>query len=311
MGRIAAIVVVALLACAAATGARADVPISLPPPVNLPWERLLPSVPTRTDVQPHAVPNCRDGSLACVTRVERKLREQWKQLDTACDHRVIASLAYLRITERLRRDLNRAHPRFFNDKRWMAYVITDFSNSYFTAFRDYERGRPVPQAWREFYDVAGKGDANAFEDLLLFSNAHAQHDLPFTYASMGLRTPGGRSRKHDHDGVNEINVRVIPAVKAEIERRYDPNVRDVPGPLDEMGGLEPTKSWREGAWRNAERLTLAPDGAARKQVANQIESYSAAWGKLIAKAGPQVPGTRAQRAAHCRAYHAAHKPRRR
>ena len=76
-----------------------------------------------------------------------------------------------------------------------------------------------------------------------------------TYASMGLRTPAGTSRKRDHDGVNEINVRAIPKIKAEIERRYDPTVRDVPGPLDEMGGLEPTKAWREGAWRNAERLT--------------------------------------------------------
>jgi len=184
----------------------------------------------------------------------------------------------------------------------MAFVITDFSNSYFTAFRDYAAGRPVPDSWRSFYDAATKGETKAVQDLLLFSNAHAQHDLPFSYASMGLRTRGGDSRKPDHDGVNEINVRVIPGVKAEIERRYDPSFRDVPGPLDEMAGLEPTKSWREGAWRNAERLVGAADPAARDEVAAQIESYSAAWGRLIA-GSPQQPGTRAERDAHCRAFH--------
>lgn len=281
--------------------AHAQLP-ELPQPVNVPWERSLPPLPGKPGVQPHAVPGCRDGSLECVKRVEDKLRRQWRRLDAACDHRVIASLAYLRITELLRRDLSRRRPRFFRHKQWMAYVVTDFSNSYFTAFADYERGRPVPESWRRFYDTARSGNANALQDLLLFSNAHAQHDLPFTYASMGLRTPAGAPRKHDHDGVNEINVRAIPKIKAEIERRYDPSVRDVPGPLDEMAGLEPTKSWREGAWRGAERLTAAPDEAARSQVAGQIESYSAAWGRMIASS-PQVPGTRAARAAHCRAQH--------
>ena len=117
---------------------------------------------------------------------------------------------------------------------------------------------------------------------------------------MGLRTPGGASRKRDHDGVNEINVRAIPKIKAEIERRYDPTVRDVPGPLDEMGGLEPTKAWREGAWRNAERLTAAPDDAARGAGRGPDRDLLGAWGGLIASS-PQVPGTRAARAAHCRA----------
>ena len=301
MGRVGRVVfAVAVLALGAFTAsAHAQLP-ALPQPVNLPWERQLPAQPGRTDIQPHAVPGCRDGSLRCVERVEAKLRQQFKRLDAACDHRVIASLAYLRITEMLHRDLARKRPRFFRHKKWMAYVITDFSNSYFDAFTDYERGRPVPESWKRFYDTARSGDANALQDLLLFSNAHAQHDLPLTYASMGLRTRGGVSRKHDHDGVNEINVRAIPKIKAEIERRYDPSVRDVPGPLDEMAGLEPTKSWRETAWRNAERLTAAPDEASRRQVEAQIETYSAAWGGLIASS-PQAPGTRAARLAHCRA----------
>ena len=292
MRRIAMAALVALAAAAGPAGAQEA--------INVPWERTLPSLPSRTDIQPRAVPGCRNGSLRCVLRVERKLRRQWRRLDRACDHRAVAALAYLRITEALRADLGRRRPRFFTHRRWMAFVITDFSNSYFSAFRRYRDGRPVPEAWRLFYDAATRGETNAVQDLLLFSNAHAQHDLPFSYAKMGLRTRAGVPRKPDHDGVNEINVRVIPGVKAEIERRYDPSFRDVPGPLDEMGGLEPTKSWREGAWRNAERLVGAPDRASRRRVAEQIRLNSAHWGRMIAT--PQQPGTRAARDAHCRAF---------
>ncbi len=267
---------------------------------NVPWERQLPPLAASGEIQPAPIPRCRSGSLRCVWRVEQRLRRQFKRLDAACDHRVISALAYLRITQALRRDLRRERPRFFVHRRWMAFVITHFSNSYFRAFNAYARGKPVPDSWRSYYDAAASGDTTAIHDLLLFSNAHAQHDLPFSYASMGLRTRDGRSRKHDHDGVNEINVRVIPRVKAEIERRYDPSFRDVPGPLDEMAGLEPTKSWREGAWRNAERLVSAPDRASQGQVAAEIEANSAAWGELIAGT-PSPPGTRAARDAHCRA----------
>ena len=243
------------------------------------------------------MPGCRDGSLACVARVEAQAAPAVARLDAACDHRAIAALAYLRITEALRADLARREPRFFRDKRWMAFVITDFSNAYFEAFERYERGLPVPESWRIFYDAATKGETNAVQDLLLFSNAHAQHDLPFSYASMGVRTPDGTSHKPDHDGVNEINVRVIPGVKKEIEERYDPSFRDVPGPLDEMAGLEPTKSWREGAWRNAERLVNARDEAEREQIAEQIRALLDGVGhELIAATAAARHPRRARRA---------------
>ena len=288
-----------LLAPAAAAVAQSGSP---PDAFNVPWERVLPPAPSGTETQPQPIRGCRRGELECVLRVEERLRRQWRRLDRACDHRAIAALAYLRITELLRADLAREDPRFFEDRRWMAFVITDFSNAYFEAFRRYEQGRPVPEPWRQFYDTATKGEASAVQELLLFSNAHAQHDLPFSYAAMGVRAPDGTSRKRDHDGVNEVNVRVIPRVKQEIEERYDPNFRDIPGPLDEMAGLEPTKSWREGAWRNAERLQNARTAAEREAIGRQIETWSATWGATIA--APRFPGMRAQRDAHCRAFHA-------
>ena len=57
--------------------------------------------------------------------------------------------------------------------------------------------------------------------------------------------------------------------------------------------------WREGVWRNAERLLNARSDAERRRVALQIEANAAAWARLMS--APEEPGYRAQRDAYCRA----------
>ena len=96
--------------------------------------------------------------------------------------------------------------------------------------------------------------------MLLFSNAHVQHDLPFAYAKLGIETRSGRSRKPDHDAVNEVNARVFDGIENYIAAHYDPSFSliDMPFvPAEEVGTLELVKSWREQAWRSAERLLAA------------------------------------------------------
>ena len=270
---------------------------------NLPWPYLLPAQPTTTKVQPHGVRNCRRASIRCLDRLARRLERQWRRLDAVCDHRALFSLSYLRITERLREDLARRRPRFFRHRKWMMLVITTFSNRYFKAFGDYERGRPIPSSWRITFDEAARGDAHAGQDVLLASNAHTQRDLPYAYAQMGLRTRRGKSRKHDHDAVNEINTRVFDELEDEFTRRYDPTFAVVdlkPSPLDELGSQELVKLWREGAWRNAERLVNARTRAGRRRVERSIETTSRVWAEFIASG--EMPGHRAVRDAHCRAF---------
>jgi hypothetical protein len=61
------------------------------------------------------------------------------------------------------------------------------------------------------------------------------------------------------------------------------------------------KGWREGVWRNAERLLDAKTKAERLQVTESIETNAATWAKLIAAEGNGgPPGYRAQRDAYCR-----------
>jgi hypothetical protein len=70
-------------------------------------------------------------------------------------------------------------------------------------------------------------------------------------------------------------------------------------PVDDIGGLEMVKGWREGVWRNAERLLAARTALARRRVTDSIETNAATWARLIA-AG-EVPGYRARRDAYCAA----------
>jgi hypothetical protein len=70
-------------------------------------------------------------------------------------------------------------------------------------------------------------------------------------------------------------------------------------PLDDLAGLELTRTWREVVWRNAERLANARSEAEWTRVARSIEEYAELNARLIAAAG--LPGYRATRDAYCAA----------
>ncbi len=182
----------------------------------------------------------------------------------------------------------------------MIYLITAFSNMYSAAFRDYDAGRPVADAWRITFETAASADASAGQDVLLFSNAHVQHDLPFVLVQMGLVAPDGKSRKADHDAVNIINTRVFDPIEDYIAAHYDPTFSLIdakPSPLDEIGTLELVKSWREGAWRNAERLANAATAEEQAEVVRSIQAQSTLWAELISSG--EMPGLRETRDAWC------------
>ena len=108
--------------------------------LDLPWPQLLPALPTTTKVQPHPVPHCRVARVACMDNLLGRLHAQWRSLDARCDHRALFSLAYIRITQGLRDDLARPHPRWFHYRKWLIDVIVSFSNRYFATFRAYAAG---------------------------------------------------------------------------------------------------------------------------------------------------------------------------
>jgi hypothetical protein len=227
-------------------------------------------------------------------------------LDRRCDHRALFALAYLRITQGLRRAIVAGQLR---DPHWMEYVITAFSNRYLATYADAAAGRPIPYSWKVAYDEDRSGDANAGQDTLLASNAHTQHDLPYIYAAMGVTTRAGVSRKHDHDVVNAINDSVFAGLEDWYARFYDPIMSDfqlAPLGLDRIGVLSVIQAWRELAWRNAERLVAARTPAELAGVERDIDRNANAWADMIRL--DDQHGYRATRDAYCRAHLAAPRP---
>src|SRR4051794_204501 len=304
MGKLCALLLGLALASGVAASAAAD-PLSVPVPDSTapgpPCPQMLPPMPVPNDVQPGPVARCGDATLACVDdtlSIMRHIREQ-----LGCDHRVIFDTTYLLLTEWYRKTVV-AEPHFFQDNRYLNYEDTLFANYYFNTLSRYAAGQQVPEAWRIALDAAENANTDAAQDMLLGINAHVQRDMPYVVASLGMRFPDGATRKPDHDAMNEILRRAYEPIVTEIAARYDPFVRlsNAPeSPADNIGGLEAVKGWREGVWRNAERLMNAKTDAERAQVSQSIEQNAATWARAILSF-QNPPGYRAQRDAYCRAH---------
>ena len=266
---------------------------------DVPWPTLLPAAPgTPADVQPGPVPRCPRPTMRCVDDTIRIFR-RWRAR-FGCDHRAVFTTTYLLLTQEIKRYLKR--PGFFDDRRYLISEITQFSNFYFRTLENDRAGRPVPEAWQIAFDAADSDGANAGQDMLLGINAHVQRDMPYVVASLGVRTPSGASRKPDHDRANQVLNSAYERIVREVGERYDPLLFTTNAswnPLDNIAGLEAVKGWREGVWRNAERLLTAKSDAERSLVEATIEGNAATWARLIA--APQAPGYRAQRDAYCAA----------
>jgi hypothetical protein len=268
----------------------------------IPWPSLLPGLRIGPSGPPRPMPGCRHLSVRCVSRLVRQLHREWTAENARCDHRAVFSIAYERISRSIR-DRLRDHTTF-RYRHWFISVVQAFSDEYFATQRRYDAGKPVPGAWRIYYDETARGNDNAGQDLLLASNAHTNHDLPYAYASAGLLTRNGTSRKHDHDAVNEVNAGVFKGLAGFYAAHYDAlfNTLNQTEPLDELSALQVVQLWRETAWRQAEALVAARDNPGLLQVIEgEIESTSVMWANLIRSV--QVPGYRASRDAYCAAHH--------
>jgi Family of unknown function (DUF5995) len=286
------------VALLAAPGARAQDP----PYVG--WTELLPGLADQ--YLPSSENDCTAGRTRCVDAVIREMQRRFEPLAASCDHDSIFALAYLRTTEEYRRTIE--DPTFFEDTAFVNHEDVVFARYYFDAFDDWHKGRreAVPPAWAIAFRAAADRAMPASGNLSLGINAHVQRDLPFVLAGIGLVKPDGSSRKTDHDRVNRFLNRVTDDLYAEIARRFDPTIddADVPGTADDFLFFQVIPTWREIAWRNAERLVSAGSAQARADVAASIEAYAASQAatlRLTTAYGPLRNS--AARDAYCAAHH--------
>jgi Family of unknown function (DUF5995) len=286
------------LANAAAAPARAENVQGLPN-----WPEVL---PPRPDVSGRKVElgfdACRRGSVRCPRRVVAEMKDRWRPLDSECDHRAVFALTYLRTTEEYLRTVS-SDEHFFARPRWVNHEDAVFAELYFRAYDRFVDRRAVPEAWRIAFEANASPNVTGLGDMLLGMSAHINRDLPYALAHVGLRRRDGRSRKPDHDRVNAFLERVVDPLQLELADRYDP-IFGISGagplPVDEAAALAVVRSWRENAWRNAERLVVARDDPTQLEaVRRSIELEAAAAGQTL-RAVNTVPGYAAIRDRYCR-----------
>jgi len=265
------------------------------------WPALLPSMPT--PFTPNVEPDCADGSPVCIDRTIGEMQRRLNAVVPVCDHRAVFALAYLRVTEDVREATRAAE---FDDPRWLASVDAVFARLYFSVYDAWEAGRRdgVPISWRLAFESQRTRELSALGDFLMSMNAHINRDFPFVLAGIGLTKPDGTTtRKPDHDVYNKRLANLYTPVLQEVAKRFDPTADDVElGPGDDAFAALLLQSWREGVWRNAERLVNAGSPAARAQVAASIEAYAESIGRSIQEAtqadGPARDARRAWCATH-------------
>lgn len=264
---------------------------------NVHWESLLPPAPSTTAVQPGPQPGCEVATLACVEDVVAQLRAL--RAGFGCDHRGVFATAYLTLTEHLLTAMQNGDPAF-DDVANLIWQDVRFAAYYYDALD----GVNVPGAWRIAFETAAAGDSSGGQDALLGISAHIQRDLPYVLADLGLRKPDGSSRKPDYDRVNDVLNRAFQDVIDEVGGTYDFSFSYLAPSqtfADDFAYLEMVRGWREGAWRNAERLLAAKTPAARARVAATIEANAETWATVFAFGRVGPPGWRAQRDAYCAA----------
>lgn len=294
MDRLTALALVALLVTAAFLPLRVqaqDAPY-------IPITSFIPPLVT-TDAAPDHTEKCGQLGLLCLRWVAHQLAG-WEQY-FGCDHRAVFPTVYKLLTRETIRFI-KENPSYFDDPAGIGYEAVRFYELFHAMITSQLAGEPIPPAWQRAMEVANSGDWTAAHDMLLAINAHVQRDMPFAVAATGLNLPNGNSRKPDHDAFNRVLNAAYDTIVQAVGQRYDPimlTVDDVGLLVDNIAAAQLVAVWREGVWRNAERLILSKDTLLWELTVRSIELAANVTARVLMVG--QIPGHRAQRDAYCEA----------
>lgn len=259
----------------------------------LPLSNLLPPISSPPPAQDYSA-DCGVDGLKCLRWVESELAG-WERF-FGCDHRAVFPTVYRLLTQETRWQME-TDSSIFQDPAGLGQEAVEFYRLYEQMIRAHLAGDTIPPAWQLVMDVAQEGDWTAGHDMLMAINAHVQRDMPFAVAKTGLTLPDGSSRKADHDLFNEVLNRAYPRIVQAVGQRYDPIMLTVGslGVPGNIAAMQLVALWREGVWRNAERLTQSDDELTRESIEQQalLSGQAMHFGEM--------PGRRAMRQAYCEA----------
>ena len=255
-------------------------------------------LPSANAHEPTSKRACFVGEPKCVEFVIKKMERRYRPLARQCDHDVLFALTYLRTTETFLDTLDEIG---YHEPAAVIREDALFAKYYFRAYDAYHSNMgKVPPAWQIAFNAAQNRSVSGSGNLILGFNAHIQRDLPFVLYELYLQ--GHPVSYFDHTRANEFLQKVN--VLQELAQKFDPTIDDgdLPGEEDDRQRFQLIAQWREGAYRNFERLRDADTDAARAQVAAEIEAYSAQSAQLLQQAFSYPPGTdSSQRDAYCQA----------
>jgi len=240
---------------------------------------------------------CEVGEPKCVVFVIKKMERRYEPLAKRCDHNAVFALNYLRTTEVFLQTLAQVK---YDDPAAVIREDALFAEYYFRAYDAYHRGKgDVPPAWQITFDAAHNHSVSGAGNIALGINAHIQRDLPFVLYELYLQ--GRPVSYEDHTRVNQFLQQVNPL--KEIAEKFDPTIddQDVPGEEDDRQRFETIVQWREGAYRNYERLRDASTDSERKLLAKEIEEFAAQTAQFLQQSFSYPPGTdSSERDTYCR-----------
>jgi hypothetical protein len=189
----------------------------------------------------------------------------------AHDSRCVFTCAYVLITRRLARELDRAG---YLDAIWIVELAEAFAGLYVEALDASASGRSAGPAWDCVFEAIDRKRSSVLEDLVFSMTAHIVHDLPAALGRVGL---AGASRSHIHDfhAVNDAMGHGMDEIERAISRRYAPWVRwldQLGGPYSRILSSYGIRMARGLAWYNALRIADPPSSvAARDATARNVE----------------------------------------
>lgn len=258
----------------------------------------LPGMALANEYKPTSTKACQLGKPKCVKFVIKEMQRRYKPLAKQCDHDAVFALNYLRTTEIFLQTFDEVG--YANSA---ALIREDalFAEYYFRAYDAYHSGNEnVPPAWQIAFDAAQSRSVTGSGNLALGINAHIQRDLPFVLYELYLQ--GHPISYEDSNRVNEALRKLV--ILPELAEKFDPTIddQDVPGDEDDMQRFQTVVQWREGAYRNFERLRDASNNAQRLQVAAEIETNATSTAQVLRGAFAYPSGTdSSERDAYCQA----------
>ena len=240
------------------------------------------------------------ADIGTVLRHLTTAQQIFDSLPPPADNRVASfNSLYFTITDRVAQSLGGAGVR---DKEFLELLDVEFAKRYFTALRLWgDDDTATPDAWEVLFRRAQDLDLSKLAAAMLGVNAHINHDLSLaligTWADLGA--PTDDLIHPDYLLVNQIFYEEIPPLRRGFSTRWQLEIDEFVGPLDDWSQRMLVTVTRAHAWDQGRRLWALRDDPedfeqarrAMDRAASLVAEFAIVGDRLVNTAGWGVTRT--------------------